>query len=382
MKRLTMIDLFAGVGGFTLGFLEAQDASGELSFDARLLVDIDNTAAHSFKKNYPRIPYWPTDLNKVCDEEILRLSKLKSGELDFLIGGPPCQGFSSNGKRWLEDNRNQLMQRFVELARQIRPKCIIIENVPTALSAWQRLFNEEIQEAFSGYVVKTSVLNASQFGVPQIRRRAFIVGIRADLGISDFDFPRGAFDSVDVGHDSHSEAKADSRFVTVEDAMGDLPPLQSGENIDGVRYCSEPASDYQRARRDGAFILFNHRARAHSKKFQNKISVIKQGEGNAQLPDDQRFSDNCYSQAYARLHAKGIGFTVTAHFRNPGSGRFTHYRDNRSITVREAARLQSFDDKFIFHSSETDQERHVGNAVPPLLAKALANHFGAIIRGA
>lgn len=382
MKQLTTIDLFAGVGGFTLGFLGAKGAPNELSFDARLLIDIDQTAAYSFKKNYPQIPYWPTDLNKVGGDEILRLSKLKSGELDFLIGGPPCQGFSSNGKRWLEDNRNQLMQRFVALTQQIRPKCIIIENVPTALSAWQKLFNEEIQEAFSGYVVKTSVLNASQFGVPQIRRRAFIVGLRSDLGISDFDFPNGAFHSIDVGNDSHSEAKADARFVTVEDAIGDLPSLKSGQDIDGVRYSSEPTSDYQRDRRDGSFILFNHKARAHSKKFQNKISVIKQGEGNAQLPDDQRFSDNYYSQAYARLHAKGIGFTVTAHFRNPGSGRFTHYRDNRSITVREAARLQSFDDKFIFHSSETDQERHVGNAVPPLLAGALAKHFGAIVREA
>ncbi len=382
MKQLTMVDLFAGVGGFTLGFLGAKDTSGEPSFDARLLIDVDPTAAYSFKKNCPQIPYWPIDLNKVGGDEILRLSKVKSGELDFLIGGPPCQGFSPNGKRWLEDNRNQLMQRFVALTKQIRPKCIIIENVPTALSAWQKLFNEEIQEAFSGYVVKTSILNASQFGVPQIRRRAFIVGLRSDLGISNFDFPRGAFDSIDVGNDLHSEAKADSRFVTVEDAIGDLPPLKSGQDIDGVRYCSEPASAYQRARRDGSFILFNHKARAHSKKFQHKISVIKQGEGNAQLPDDQRFSDNYYSQAYARLHAKGIGFTVTAHFRNPGSGRFTHYRDNRSITVREAARLQSFDDKFIFHSSETDQERHVGNAVPPLLAEALANHFGAIIRDA
>jgi DNA (cytosine-5)-methyltransferase 1 len=127
----------------------------------------------------------------VCDEEILRLSKLKSGELDFLIGGPPCQGFSSNGKRWLEDNRNQLMQRFVELARQIRPVHHHRKRADGALGV-AKTFNEEIQEAFSGYVVKTSVLNASQFGVPQIRRRAFIVGIRADLGISDFDFPRGA----------------------------------------------------------------------------------------------------------------------------------------------------------------------------------------------
>ena len=125
--------------------------------------------------------------------------------------------------------------------------------------------------------------------------------------------------------------------------------------------------------------MFNHSARAHSKSFLRKIGPIRPGKGNADLPDGERFSDNYYSQAYARLHAKGIGFTITANFRNPGSGRFTHFRDKRSITVREAARLQSFDDRFIFHGYETDQERHVGNAVPPLLAEALARHFGSIV---
>ena len=299
--------------------------------------------------------------------------------MDFLIGGPPCQGFSPNGKRWLEDNRNKLMARFISVAEEVRPKCAIIENVPTALSAYQKLFSEEILEAFSGYVVKALVLNASEFGVPQIRKRAFIVAIRADLGIADFDFPAGPFDAIEIGNDSHSEAKAGLRFVTVEGAIGDLPPLKAGQSVDGSPYSTPAANDYQLARRAGSIAIFNHIARTHKKDFLKKISIIEPGKGNSDLPDNQKFSDNYYSQAYARLHPKGIGFTVTANFRNPGSGRFTHYRDSRSITVREAARLQSFDDRIIFHGYETDQERHVGNAVPPLLAEALAKHFGEII---
>jgi DNA (cytosine-5)-methyltransferase 1 len=152
--------------------------------------------------------------------------------------------------------------------------------------------------------------------------------------------------------------------------------------VDGQQYITASESDYQEDGRKGSIAIFNHNARSHSKDFLKKISPIRPGKGNADLPDGERFSDNYFSQAYARLHAKGIGFTITANFRNPGSGRFTHYRDKRSITVREAARLQSFDDRFIFYGYETDQERHVGNAVPPLLSEALARHFGTLLSSA
>lgn len=348
----------------------------------RLLVDVDPTAAFTFKKNFPKIPFWPTDLSCIGGLDILKLLKLKAGELDFLVGGPPCQGFSPSGKRWLEDNRNKLIARFVQIAHEIKPKCAIIENVPTALSAYQKLFNEQIQEAFKGYAVKTAVLNASQFGVPQMRKRAFIVALREDLGIADFEFPKGDYDTMDVGNDSHKKAKAEHRFISVGEAINDLPTLKAGQSVDGQQYITPSESDYQENRRKGSIGIFNHTARSHSKEFLKKISQIRPGKGNADLPDGERFSDNYFSQAYARLHAKGIGFTITANFRNPGSGRFTHYRDKRSITVREAARLQSFDDRFIFHGYETDQERHVGNAVPPLMAEALATHFGNLVRSA
>lgn len=379
MKEFSVVDLFAGVGGFSQGFLHVNREEGNSRFALKLLVDSDPSASYSFKKNYPQIPYWTKDISKLTGEELLKLLRLKAGELDFLIGGPPCQGFSQNGKRWLEDNRNLLFARFINLAHDLRPKCIILENVPTALNAFAELFNEEVQNAFRGYVVRTSVLNASQFGIPQIRRRAFVVALREDLGITDFDFPSGDFDVMDVGRYSHTEAKSGQLFVSVEDAIGDLPELKAGGAFDGTRYPNASRTTYQRDRRDGAIALFNHVARAHSREFVEKIAPIQPGQGNAQLPDGERFSDNYFSQAYARLHPQGIGFTITANFRNPGSGRFTHYRDNRSITVREAARLQSFDDRFIFHGHVCEQERHVGNAVPPLLAAALARHFGALV---
>jgi DNA (cytosine-5)-methyltransferase 1 len=379
---LSVVDLFAGIGGFSLGFLRMNDRTEKFAFDLRLLVDVDRTAVFTFKKNFPNIPYWPADLTQVDGNDILRLIRLNRGDLDLLIGGPPCQGFSPNGKRWLEDNRNKLIVRFIEIVQEIKPKCAVIENVPTALSTYEKLFSEEVRAAFKGYVAKTAVLNASAFGVPQIRKRAFIVALRQDLGFSDFGFPTGDYDSIDVGNDSHTKAKADQRFVCVSDAIGDLPPLKAGQAVDGHPYPTPAQSSYQANRRSGSIAIFNHVARSHSKEFLQKIGPIRPGKGNADLPDELRFSDNYYSQAYARLHSKGIGFTITANFRNPGSGRFTHYRDKRSITVREAARLQSFDDRFIFHGYETDQERHVGNAVPPLVAAALAGHFGNLLCGA
>jgi DNA (cytosine-5)-methyltransferase 1 len=382
MTTFSVVDLFAGIGGFAEGFLRANCFKRDFKFDLKLLVDSDSSATFTFKKNYPQIPYWTADVAKVGADEFLKLLTIRSGHLDFLIGGPPCQGFSSNGKRWLKDNRNRLLSRFIEIAHALQPKCVILENVPTAISAFAQLFDEEIHEAFRGYIVRHTVLNASEFGVPQIRRRAFVVALREDLAIKDFTFPKGNFDSLHIGRDLHTDAKANHRFIPVEDAIGDLPELVAGEAYDGRAYTREWSTDYQRDRRAGSIALFNHVARAHSRAFLKKISFIQPGEGNAQLPDSERFSDNYFSQAYARLHPRGIGFTITAHFRNPGSGRFTHYRDNRSITVREAARLQSFDDRFIFFGRDHDQERHVGNAVPPMLSTALASHFGAMVSSA
>jgi DNA (cytosine-5)-methyltransferase 1 len=382
MTTLSVVDLFAGIGGFAEGFLRANHGQSKFQFELRLLVDFDPTASFTFKKNYPRIPFWAADLGKIQSGELLKLLGMRRGELDFLIGGPPCQGFSPSGKRWLEDNRNRLLSRFIELAHDLEPRCVMIENVPTALSAFAQIFDEQIHEAFRGYMVRHAVLNASSFGVPQIRRRAFIVALREDLGISEFTFPCGAYDAIDIGRDSHTDAKANCRFVAVEDAIGDLPELSAGDAFDGCAYTRDSNTEYQRDRREGSVALFNHVARTHSREFLDKISGIQPGEGNAQLPDGERFSDNYFSQAYARLHPRGIAFTITAHFRNPGSGRFTHYRDNRSLTVREAARLQSFDDRFIFYGCDRDQERHVGNAVPPLVAEALARQFGSLISAA
>ena len=224
--------------------------------------------------------------------------------------------------------------------------------------------------------------------VSQLRKRAFVVAIRKDLGIGEFEFPRSKFPPLrtarEVNAAVHGEEDAffSLPFVSVEDAIGDLPPLDAGQ--DAIAYGRPPFSDYQASRRKGARILTNHFTREHDKEFvEKKLKKIPEGGSNQDLDGRSRFDRGreikYLSQAYGRLHRHGIAQTLTANFANPGSGRFIHYRDHRSLTVREAARFQSFDDSFVFSGNLQEQVRQVGNAVPPLLARAIAEHFGAMV---
>ena len=174
--------------------------------------------------------------------------------------------------------------------------------------------------------------------------------------------------------------------LSVLDAIGDLPSISAGGGQEAMPYGAEPFSDYQRARRGAAVILFNHRSRAHSPSMLDKMKMITEGGRNQELADEQRLRSSegeYFSQAYARLHRHGIAQTITTYFHNPGSGRFTHYHDLRALTAREAARFQNFDDNFILTGKLEQQMRHVGNAVPVLMAKAIADHCAQLLgRGA
>jgi DNA-cytosine methyltransferase len=245
------------------------------NFNDYALADIDSTAAYTFKKNYPTIPYWISDLSSQEASRICQLTKLPSGELDLLIGGPPCQGFSSNGKRWIQDSRNGLLLHFIKLALEVKPKCILIENVPPVVFAFQKAFESEIENSFKGYDVQVKILNASAFGVPQIRKRAFIVAFREDLKVSELFFPKPTHIAIENGPDARKKSKELMAFTNVEDAISDLPSLRPGGKVDGEPYTLPPGSEYQRQRRKGSIAIFNHIARSHSKDFIKKLSIIK-----------------------------------------------------------------------------------------------------------
>lgn len=359
-KKLRIIDLFAGVGGLTLGFIGHNKRQTE-AFDIRGLVDVDREAAYSFKRNFPTIPYFTSDVRGLSANEVVAMA---SGRPDVLVGGPPCQGFSRLGRRILNDPRNELVRVFLSLVRKIEVPCFLLENVPHLKHGG--LAEECVDLLKNEYRVEVVILRAEDYGVPQIRKRAFLIGIRKRLW-GEKKLP--------------SPLKTGSvEFVTAEDAIGDLPHLKAGEDKDPRPYESEPYTKYQHQRRASAQLLFNHVSRRHSARFLEKLSVIPDGGRNQDLPDDIRFSDTYFSQAYARLRADRPSYTITASFLNPGSGRFTHYRDRRSLTVREAARLQGFDDDFIFHGWNFAQARHIGNAVPPILAEAWAMEIASALQ--
>jgi DNA (cytosine-5)-methyltransferase 1 len=380
---LKHVDLYAGVGGFTLGF----ESAG--AFDTRLLVDSDESARTTFKRNRPRVPYWRHDLSDVAPSKLLELAKLAPEELDVLTAGPPCQGLSKIGSRQLDDKRNRQLKHTAEIIDDIRPKLAIIENVPALYWDGHAPLFDELSTMLhdAGYDVCPEVLEAWRYGVPQLRRRLFILVVREDVALHLDPFPpgqdAGPFTAQELIRAADAGEPKCPPGLSVEEAIGDLPSIAAGGGEEATTYEANAESAYQRARRGSAALLFNHRARTHSEPMLEKIRMIKEGGRNFDLGEDRRLRADedreYFSQAYARLHRGGIAQTITTYFHNPGSGRFIHYQDDRSLTVREAARFQSFDDDVFFVGKAEQQMRHVGNAVPMLLAKALAEHCREIL---
>jgi DNA (cytosine-5)-methyltransferase 1 len=271
----------------------------------------------------------------------------------------------------------------------LEPRFVLIENVKNLLYLDGGRVGDKVLNALEdmGYCADAKILNAHEYGVPQIRERAFIVAVERGTGIREIRFPQGKFPPIRFARalmdDGEPSPEILTPYISVEEAIGDLPPLQAGESA--LLHTLEPFSNYQYVRRHGAALLHNHEARKHSSAFLRKIARVNPGRSNQDLDGRRKFDRGhvikYFSQAYGRLHPNGIAYTITTHFLNPGSGRFIHYRDLRSLTVREAARFQGFDDEFTFHGTFEQQQELVGNAVPPILARALAEHFGRMLQG-
>jgi len=343
-RKKKVIDLFAGVGGLSLGFMQA-------GYEIVLANEIDHYIATAYKHNHPNAEIINEDITKLDIEQTFGIYKNK---IDVIMGGPPCQGFSQKGSRkTINDKRNFLFRYFFKVVKTIKPRYFLIENVPNLLTSEGGFFRTEIEELFQsiGYKLDCNILNAADFGVPQTRRRAFILGKLGDEKIS---LPAG-----------------NAKKITINEAISDLCFLESGEGCEQQKYNNHPLTHYQKEMRKNSKLLHNHVVTKHSKNAIKKLKLIPEGKGKEVLPPEL-LTKSIYSGTWSRMLGNEQSVTITTRFDTPSSGRFTHPVLNRCITVREAARIQSFPDDFIFLGPKTSQMKQVGNAVPPLLGFAIA----------
>ena len=341
-----VIDLFCGAGGLSKGFEEA-------GYHVILGVDSDAAALNTFEKNHRGSKALNADLS--VEETFDEIEAIVNGRnIDVIIGGPPCQGFSLTGPRNFDDPRNKLYLAMIETVRRFRPKAFVIENVPGMATMYKGEVRKEIIRRFTdmGYTVNSEILCAADYGVPQIRKRLVFVGLRNG---QVFEFPQPYL--------------SPNEYVTCEQAISDLPSREDelGEEVD--HYTMEPQSAYQAAMREHASMLYNHVATRHTDKVKNVIALVPEGGNYKDLPPGVGTSRR-FHEAWTRYHSKKPSKTIDTGHRN-----HFHYKYNRVPTIRENARLQSFPDDFVFYGTKTQQNRQVGNAVPPLLGKAVADQL-------
>lgn len=374
---IKVVDLFSGAGGLTFGFQKAiyrNRFRDDDSFQIIFANELNFEASQSFKANFPNIKMFNDDIQTI-DEEFLNDKQVDIHDVDLIIGGPPCQSFSTVGKRQY-DERAKMYKEYRRLLSIIRPKMFIFENVYGLLTMkddQNRPVIENVIESFEnfrdfednlGYDIHTELLNAKDYGVPQSRERVFLVGIRNDLLIKEgWEFP----------------PKKVSKPLSVSDAISDLPKLNNGE--EKSFYDSKPNTKYQYLMRDGERRLTNHKNGTYGLRMLEIMKLVKQGEGKNQInklvgegkASKELYLTSGYRNSYGRLWWDKPSSTITNNLSTPSSLRCIHPKQNRALTSREGARLQSFPDSFQFYGSKTQVNIQIGNAVPPLLSIALAD---------
>lgn len=386
---MKVLDTFAGAGGFSLGFEMA-------GFEIIGAIEIDAWACETFEYNHPAATLIKGNIEDFSAE---KLKKLFSGnEPDVVLGGPPCQGFSvcnkNNGDP--KDPRNSLFEEFVRLGKLFKPKIMIMENVPNLIKAKTKS-NELVIDIIKNelrrldYFVYSTVLESVDYGVPQIRKRLFVVASTQEL---DNPFPAP----------THSPNQGDlfslslKKTPTLWDAISDLPEIEAREGAEEMEYSSKPKNEFQRILRGGSKRLYNHLAMKHSKRMVERFSAMEWGQSGSDVPDHLKpykrnsngtISDKVYEQNNRRMHPDKPCHTIPASF----YANFVHPYKNRNFTAREGARIQTFPDTYVFKGKPTVvshkllaregrfDEKHlcqynqIGNAVPPFLAKAVAENI-------
>ena len=350
MKKV--IDLFCGAGGLSAGLRNA-------GFTIKTGVDIDKQALHTYSVNFQKSTTLNKDISYVTGKELRKLANIADSNQEFLlVGCPPCQGFSSLGKRNPDDEKNQLVYHYVRIINELRPNFILMENVPgMAKNVGKEIFTHVIKLLEKDYHIDKAILNAADYGVPQTRKRLVLHGVRYPVyeilkkitGKDEINFlPKATH---------HKNGDNEKGWITVKAAISDLPPIVAGEKIDNNQ-------------------VHNHVARNMSEANISRLEAIRANGGSRRGIADKyelpchKANNVSYSDTYGILDPLKPAPTITAGCTTISKGRYGHPTQNRALSVREAARLQSFPDSFIFTGNLSSMSTQVGNAVPPRLAEA------------
>ena len=370
--RPTAISLFASAGGCSHGF-------GQAGYDVRFATDIDADAVESYRRNFPGTPCEAADIRQLTADAVLQRIELNLGELDMLLGGPPCQGFSSAGVKAGDDPRNSLLSHYVRLLEGIRPKWFVMENVEGLLTSDGGSHVRDAVAAFleAGYSLNLEKVYAQGYGIPQRRKRVLIVGNR--LG-HDFSFPEPV-----TSFSGSIFRKGEITFAT---AVGDLPPAvtEAGEPL---AFRKPPQNELQAYLRDEARTVTDHYAVVLSDVQLERVRGLQPGQTMKDLPEHLQH-DSFRRRAFRRvmdgtpvekrggapsglkrLFADEPSLTITS----AATREFVHPTEDRLLTLRECARLQTFPDTFEFAGSAASRIQQIGNAIPPMLARAVAEHI-------
>lgn len=343
-KSYNVIDLFCGAGGLSYGFERA-------GYNIIVGIDNDKKALETFQTNHKNALTICGDITKIhYTEDVIPLIDGKN--IDIVIGGPPCQGFSLSGPRNFNDPRNKLYLSYIRLVEEIKPRAFVIENVPGLVALFNGEIKENIFKKFEklGYNIDCKIMCASDYYVPQNRKRVVFVGTKKGEKLYNYPLPI-------------------NEKITCEMALSDLPPLIDELGCDIQDYTCPAKNKFQQIMRKDSNKLHNHVAAAHSEKVKHIISLVPDGGNYKNLPEEYKNSRN-FHVAWTRFSSNKPAPTI-----DTGHRHHFHYKYNRVPTVRECARLQSFPDNFIFIGNKTEQFRQVGNAVPPLMAEQIAKQL-------
>lgn len=350
MANYNVVDLFSGVGGLSYGFSKMPE------FNILAANEIEKEISIAYSLNHPNVAMLNCDINQLTEEKLQEV--LKGKRVDLIVGGPPCQSYSTLGKRQMDERANLFMQ-YKRILTILNPKAFVFENVSGILSMDKGRLFERVKSEFEslGYQLKYKLLDAVDYGVPQHRERVILVGFK---GENKFEYPQPTY------------GEGLKPYITLEEAIGDLPSIKSGQTNN--TFDSSVSNDFLNFVRKSGETMTEHSAPNNGEHLIKIMEALKDGQSKDDLPEDIRPKSG-YGNTYAKLWWKKPSTTITRNFACPSSSRCIHPRDSRAMSIREGARLQSFPDDYKFYGSDGMKRLEIGNAVPPLLSKVIAEQM-------